>query len=253
MTFLRTYLLFFTLILSHLTLNASSINIAVATNVSYATEELKESFSQLYPEITVNIILGSSGKLAAQISHGAPYGLFMSANMLYPQKLFAQDIATTKPRIYTQGLLILFSKNKQDYTQGIKILKNQKIQKISMANPKTAPYGTAAYEALHNAHIYENIQSKLIFAESISQTLSYVFSGADIALVAKSSLYSAKMSMYKERIHWIELDQTLYQPIKQGVVLLKPSKKDEAYKLFYEFLFSDTAQKIFKKYGYQKI
>ena len=241
---------FLTLLLFSLALNAVTLNIAVATNVSYAIQELKSKFLEKHPDITLNIILGSSGKLTAQISHGAPYGLFMSANMLYPRKLYETKLATIKPRIYAKGSLSLFSTKKQDFSLGIELLNTDKIQKIAIANPKTAPYGKAAFEALKSVNIYINIQSKLIFAESISQTLSYAMTAADIALVASSSLYSAKMSHYKKGEHWEGIDSSLYEPIEQGVVLLNSTKSKKEYKLFYEFLFTKDAQQIFKKYGY---
>ncbi|MDF1878340.1 molybdate ABC transporter substrate-binding protein [Sulfurimonas sp. SAG-AH-194-C20] len=242
--------IFIILILFTLILNAVTINIAVATNVSYAIQELKSKFLQTHPDININIILGSSGKLTAQISHGAPYGLFLSANMLYPSKLYEQNLATTIPVVYARGTLALFSASEKNFSLGLALLKDNHIQKIAIANPKTAPYGKAAFEALKNAKIYTDINSKLIFAESISQTLSYVISAADIGFVAKSSLYSAKMSQYKEDVHFKELDTTLYNPIDQGVVLLAYGKTEKAYRLFYEFLLSEEAKKIFKKYGY---
>lgn len=242
--------IFSTLIFLCLSLNASSINIAVASNVSYAIKELKSKFQETYPQTDVNIILGSSGKLTAQISHGAPYGLFMSANMFYPRKLYQNQLALTKPRVYAKGTLALFSTKPQNYFLGIKLLQDNSIKKIATANPKTAPYGKAAFEVLQNAKLYTQIKSKLIFGESISQTLSYVLTAADIGLVATSSLYSAKMSSYKKGTHWVEIDNSLYSPIEQGVVLLQNTKNRDDYRLFYEFLFSPDAKKIFKKYGY---
>lgn len=239
-----------TLIFCSLTLNAVTINIAVATNVNYAIQELKSKFLQTHPDIDINIILGSSGKLTAQISHGAPYGLFMSANMLYPSKLYENKLAITQPQVYAKGALALFSAKTRDFSLGIQLLTSKDIQKIALANPKTAPYGKAAFEALQTSKIYTDIQTKLIFAESISQTLSYVITAADIGFIASSSLYSAKMSYYKKGTHWLELDPSLYSPIEQGVVLLSFGQDIQAYRLFYEFLFTLDAQKIFKKYGY---
>lgn len=248
MTLLKKHFLLFCFFT--ITLHATTLNIAVAANISYAIEELKVKFLQKHPDVTFNIILGSSGKLTAQISHGAPYGLFMSADMLYPQKLYENNLALSKPRVYAKGTLALFSTKKQNFSLGIKLLQSPNIKTIALANPKTAPYGKAAFEAMRNAKIYRSIQQKFIFAESISQTLSYAINAADIALIAKSSLYSAKMSHYKENTHWVSIDSTLYKPLEQGVVLLSLSKKNKAYGLFYEFLFSDEAKTIFKKYGY---
>ena len=228
----------------------TTINIAVAANVSYAIDALKDKFAQNHPEIQVNVTLGSSGKLAAQISHGAPYGLFMSANMAYVEKLYLQHNAITKPRVYARGTLSLFSTKKQDFTTGIELLNTKSIQKIAIANPKTAPYGKAAKEAMQTANIFNAIKHKLIFAESIAQTLSFTMAAADIGLVASSSLYSAKMSAYKKYINYVKVDTKLYTPIKQGVSLLSFSKNAQKYRLFYEFLFSVEAKKIFKQYGY---
>ncbi len=103
------------LILTALFLQAKTITIAVAANVSYAIEELKTEFHQLHPDIKVRVILGSSGKLTAQIKNGAPYGLFMSANMKYPQALYKEKMAITKPVVYTQGALAYLSIKKRDF------------------------------------------------------------------------------------------------------------------------------------------
>ena len=120
---------------------SSTINIAVAANVSYAIDDLKKEFNKQYPKTKVRVTLGSSGKLTAQIKNGAPYTLFMSANMNYPQYLYKEGIAITKPVIYAKGGLAILSNKKQDFTQGIKLVENKKIKKIAVANPKTAPYG----------------------------------------------------------------------------------------------------------------
>jgi molybdate transport system substrate-binding protein len=188
--------------------------------------------------------------LTAQIKNGAPYGLFMSANMKYPQALYDEGLAATKPFIYAQGTLAFFSVKKQDFTQGIKLLTQKSISKIAIANPKTAPYGKAAFEALKNAGILKKIQSKFVYGESISQTVSYAMIAADIGLIAKSSLYSSKMSQYKKDINWYPLDTKLYTPINQGIVILKQGANNPEVKAFYDFILSKDAKIIFKKYGY---
>lgn len=229
---------------------AGEINIAVAANVSYAMEELKAEFAKTNPQTKVQVTLGSSGKLTAQIKNGAPYGIFMSADMKFPQALYDDKIATTQPVMYAQGALAYLSVHAQDYSKGMKLLEDAKIDKIAIANPKTAPYGTAAIEAMQKSGVYENIQNKLVFAESISQTVSYAVTAAQIGLIAKSSLYSPQMSQYKENIHWADVDASLYTPIDQGLVLLKYAKDDKEYKAFYDFILSDKAKEIFRHYGY---
>jgi len=234
-------------ILSTTFLNASTINIAVAANVSYAIDELIAEFNKTHKDTKVRVTLGSSGKLTAQIKHGAPYHLFMSANMKFPQSLYEDKIAKNPPVIYALGTLAILSKEEKEMSKGIELLKNDEIYKIAIANPKTAPYGTAAMQAFKSAGIYEKIKSKLIFAESISQTVSFAITAADVGLIAKSSLYSKTMLKYKQNINWVEVDAKLYTPIKQGIVMIEDDKETKA---FYDFILSQSAKDIFKKYGY---
>ncbi|MDF1881096.1 molybdate ABC transporter substrate-binding protein, partial [Sulfurimonas sp. MAG313] len=120
----------------------------------------------------------------------------------------------------------------------------------SLANPKTAPYGKAAMQAIKKAGLYKKLESKFVYAESISQTLSYALTAVEIGIVAKSSLYSSKMQAYKEDVNWKEVDSSLYKAIEQGIVLLKYGSEAKGYKDFYDFILSKQAQNIFKKYGY---
>ena len=243
-------LIFIVLILSN-TLVANDIKIAVAANVSYAIKDLLKEFNKTYPNISVKVILGSSGKLTAQISHGAPYGLFMSANMKYPNTLYNKKIAISKPIVYAYGSLALLSRKKQDFIQGIDLLKNKNIKKIAVANPKTAPYGIATAQALKNFGIYNDIKKKFIYGESISQTVSYAVTAADIGFIAKSSLYSPMMLKYKKDINWDEVDSKLYTPISQGMVILKNGKNNTDINLFYNFILSKKAKEILNDFGYK--
>jgi molybdate transport system substrate-binding protein len=242
-------ILFLVLVLSS-SLSAGKITIAVAANVSYAIEELKEEFKKLHPEISVLVTLGSSGKLAAQIKNGAPYGLFMSANMNYPEALYRDHIALNAPVVYAQGALAYLSVEKRDLTKGMVLLEDEQIARIAIANPKTAPYGIAALEAMKRGGVYERVKGKLIYAESISQTVSYAVTAAQIGLIAKSSLYSPHMTRYKEDVNWKSVDPALYTPIKQGIVLLRYGQENAEYKAFYDFILSDQAKRVLKRYGY---
>jgi len=241
--------LFFIILFSTYSM-AGTIQIAVAANVSYAIEDLKKVFNKVYPDTKVQVVLGSSGKLTAQIKHGAPYQLFMSANMKYPEALYKDKVAVTEPVVYAQGTLAYLSHKPQDFSKGMALTKEVKIKKIAVANPKTAPYGKATIEAMKNASVYEEVKNKFVFAESISQTVSYTVTATDIGLIAKSSLYSPKMKQYKEDIHWAEVDSKLYTPIKQGIVILKKGEENPEVKAFYDFILSQDAQKILTDFGY---
>ncbi len=221
---------------------ASEIFIAASANTAYAMPEIIKKFNQKYPDVKVNVILASSGKLTAQIIHGAEYDVFMAANMKYPEFLYKQGIAKTKPKVYAKGAIALFSVkniNLKDFKNAL-----LKAKSVAIANPKTAPYGRAAVEAVKNAGIYPNVREKFVFAETVSAVIPYTLNSADVGIVAKSSLFSPKMNKYK---NFADVPENLYKPINQGIVIF--NNKNETVK-FYNFIFSEDAKEIFKKYGY---
>ncbi len=239
------------LLIISFSLYAQSINIAVAANVSYAMPELIEAFHKQYPHIRIQTTLGSSGKLTAQIHNGAPYDILMSANMKYPNFLYKNALAITKPVVYAKGALAMLSTRKRDFSKGINIVKDKNIRRIAIANPKTAPYGKAAIEALKNKHLYTAVKNKCIYGESVSQTVAYTVTATDLGFIAKSSLFSPKMKHFKNGINFIDVNPKLYTPISQGIVLLKHSTKKTKPQDFYNFILSKEAKSIFKQYGYQ--
>ncbi len=245
-------LLIYILILSTISM-AGVIRVAVSANVSYAIDSLKEEFNKKYPDTKVDITIGSSGKLTAQIKNNAPYNIFISANMLYPETLYREKIAITKPIIYAKGKLAYFSRKKRDFSNPIALLENSEIKKIAVANPKTAPYGVASFEAFKNANILDKIKEKFIYGESISQTMTYSLMVADIGVIAKSLLYSPKMAKFRENINWVEVNPKLYTPISQGIVLLKSGEKNQEAKAFYHFMLSREAKRILEDFGYKTI
>ena len=231
-------------------IHAKTITVAVAANVSYAIEDLKAEFNKLYPDTKVQIILGGTGKLVAQIKHKAPYDILMGANMMYPQSLYDDGFAVTRPLVYTQGSLAMLSSKKQEFSKGMEILLEDNVKKIAIANPKMAPYGMATVEALKNAKLYDKVKSKFVYGDSISQTVTYATRAADLGFIAKSSLFSPQMSKFKEGINWVDVDSKLYTPIDQGIVLLKHGEASAEASAFYAFIFSKRAEEIFKKFGY---
>ena len=230
--------------------HAGEIRVAVAANVSYAIAPLIKAFNRDHPGTKVNVILGSSGKLTAQISHGAPFDLFLSANMKYPKALYKSGVALTKPVVYAQGSLALFSVKVRDFSKGLAMLEAKNIHRIAVANPKTAPYGVAAEEALKHAGIYDGVKEKLIYGESISQTVSYAVTATDMGIIAKSSLFSPQMSRYRQGKQWVDVNPKLYTPIDQGMVLLKHGDGNGEVKAFYDFMLGKNAQKILLHFGY---
>jgi len=229
---------------------ASNLRVAVAANVSYTIKNLIKDFNKNHPNIKIEPIVGSSGKLSAQIIHGAPYDIFISADMTYPKKLYKLGYTTNKPKIYAKGMLALFTNSDYNLSKGLKILLDDNIKQIAIANAKTAPYGIITKEALENFKIYNKIEDKFIYGESIGQTLIYTIKAADIGVVAKSNLYSKELSIFKKGRNWVDINSTLYAPIKQGIVITKKAANSKDAQLFYNYILSKQAKKIFKKYGY---
>ena len=225
------------------------LTIATAANVQFAMEEIIQTFESK-TNIDCEMVVSSSGKLTAQIQRGAPFDVFISANMKYPNTLFEKGFGLEQPEIYCYGKLVLWTM-KEIENFSIEKLKNETVKRIAIANPKIAPYGEAAINVINHFNFFEEIKSKLVYGESISQTNQFILTqAADMGFTAKSVVLSPKM---KERGKWLELPVASYQPIEQGVVVIKKDDKAkmENAKQFYQFLFSKKAKTIFDKYGYQ--
>ena len=226
------------------------ITVAVAANVQFAMKELEAVFEQ-ETGIDVNVVISSSGKLAAQILQGAPYSLLVSANMKYPEALVQGGKAAGRPQIYAYGALVLWTlkENIRLYPDPAFLLADS-INKVAIANPRNAPYGEEAVRYFKYYGVYEAIQSKLAYGESIAQTNQYVLAGAvDAGITARSVVLSPEL---QGKGQWVELPAEAYQPIEQGVVVTTYGQENhpEESRLFFDFLFSEKAKQAFKKYGY---
>ncbi len=228
----------------------ADVKLAVAANMSYAMPSLIKAFEHTFPSAKITYSIGSSGKLTAQILHGAPYDLFFSADMKYPQALYDANMTLGKPLIYAQGALALLSGTPREFKDWIKLLTGKSIRKIAIANPKSAPYGAAAKEALEQVNLYVLLKKKFVYGESVSQTVTYATKAADIGIVAASSLYAPQMKGYKKGVHWQKIASDLYTPIDQGMVLLGHAKGNADAQAFYRFMQSSEAKKILYRYGY---
>lgn len=229
----------------------SSITVAVAANVQYAMQDLKTEFEK-ESGVNATVIIGSSGQLTAQIEQGAPYDIFISADMMYPNTLYKNHLAVKPPKVYACGSLVIWTLKKGiDLKDNLSELPDKSIQKIALANPRTAPYGVATVQALKYFKIYQQIKDKLVYGESISPTNQYIVSkAADVGFTAKSVVMSPVM---QGRGTWKEVNPEAYKPIEQGCVILKygfDHHKMES-ESFYKFLFSPKARTILGKYGYR--
>ncbi len=226
----------------------ASLKIATAANVQYAMKALTEDFAQR-TGIRTEVIVGSSGKLTAQILQGAPYDIFISADMKYPAELFKNDKTLTEPVVYARGKLVLWTLD-QDIYLNLDSISSKKIAHLAIANPATAPYGKAAVAALKYYAKYELVKPKIVSGESISQTNQFVLSGAaQLGFTAKSVVLAPSL---KGKGKWVEIDPLSYDPIQQGMVILsKQNSKTDKAKKFYNYVLSSQGQAILEAFGYE--
>ncbi|MDA9357449.1 molybdate ABC transporter substrate-binding protein [Candidatus Thioglobus sp.] len=235
--------------LSFTQIAADEIKVAVASNFYPAMKEivLKYELKQSQSSESHNIVLisGSSGRHFAQILNGAPFDIFFSADKVRPILLEKKGISETGSRFtYALGKLILWS-SIDGFVEKDERLHSNDSRFLAIANPKIAPYGVAAREALMSINLWEDLQSKLVKGENIAQTFQFVNSGnAKLGFISYSQLMNPSYPVVGS--FW-EVPQSLYTPIEQQVVLLK---KSSLAKDFLSFIESDESLNIISKYGY---
>jgi molybdate transport system substrate-binding protein len=245
-----------TILLSIVTLSANHsaaavepLTVAVAANVKFVFDELKTEFKKS-SGIDANGVFASSGKINAQIKSGAPYDVFLSADMAFPLALYKDGLAVAAPKVYARGVLVLWTLQPLDLSQGLRVLTHTAVKKVAMANPKLAPYGREAMRALDYFKLRSAVEPKLIYGESIAQVNQYIDTkSVEIGFTAKSVVLAPQM---QGRGKWIEVPRESYQPIEQGVVMLKHGAETNAVaaKQFMEFMVSAKARGILEKSGY---
>lgn len=225
--------------------SSDKLTIATAANMQYAIMALEQAYER-QTGTEVEIILGSSGKLTAQIEQGAPYDLFLSADSKYPLFLYEKGLSTAPPKVYAQGELVLWT-SKEVKNISLANLNTENVKQIAMANPKTAPYGKAAEELLSNLDLEEKLKSKLVFGESIAQVNQFISTKTvDLGFTSKSTVIANPEGA------WVSVPDSLYLPILQSFVALKNERGMKAQaQAFTDFLLSEEGQKILNKFGYQ--
>jgi molybdate transport system substrate-binding protein len=231
--------------------SAQEITVAAAADTSTALPELAAAYTKKTGQ-AIKLSFGASGNLTNQIRNGAPFDIFFSADEQYPQQLIAEGLAAKDTLFrYAVGRLVLWVPNESplDLSKlGEKALLDPSVKKISIANPATAPYGRAAEAALRHYGIYDQVSSRLVLGESVSQAAQFVESGnAQAGLIALSHALSPAMQG-KGRYWTVPLDA--YPTLNQAVVVLSKSKQQESARKFLEFLRSPEATSLLTHYGF---
>lgn len=244
------FFLIFGGILGSLLGSQERILLAAAANISSMEKPLKAAFEKKHPGFSLEFTFGASGALTTQILNGAPFEVFLSADLGFPQKIVESKKALSPAKVYALGKLVLLSTKAFDTRRGLDYLKDPLVKQFTNCNPETAPYGKAGREALQALGLWDQLQGKLVVSQTITQAFQFTVTALGTGLVNKSALYTKEGSGFIPGTHWVEVPENLYNPIQQAFVLLIPAGKKPGPQKFAEFLFSPEAQKVFKDFGY---
>lgn len=226
----------------------AQIVVAAAANVKPAMDEIVPAF-QKATGTTAKATYGSSGKFATQIRAGAPFDVFVAADASFPDSVVKWGQGIGKPIVYARGIVVLWTSVPGLDPADLSILKDPRVAKIAIADPKLAPYGRNAVLALEKAGMMDGIRPKVVWGENIAQVATYAATGAvEAAFPAKSQA----LENLAGNGRWADIDTTLAAPLPQAVVVLKHGKDNnpKTAKAFADFLLSPVAREIWKRNGY---
>jgi molybdate transport system substrate-binding protein len=228
---------------------AETITVAAASDLKFAMEEIVAAFEATHPTDRVEVVYGSSGRFHAQIQQGAPYDLYFSADIEYPRRLAAAGFAASEVTPYAVGRIVLWSSSLDATRLTLASLADPAITRIAIANPRHAPYGKRAEEALRASGVWEKVEPKLVFGENIAQTAQFVESGnAQVGILALSLALNPQLAT--KGGYWLVPD-SLHEPLEQGYIVTKRAKGNALARRLADFMDGPTARAVMTRYGFE--
>lgn len=230
-------------------LHAGEVQVAVAANFTAPMQQIATDFEKETGH-KATLSFGATGKFYAQITNGAPFEVFLSADDETPAKLEKELLSVPHSRFtYAIGKLVLWSAKDGYVDSKGEVLKTGDFKHLSLANPKTAPYGAAAIETMKQLGILDSLQARVVQGENISQAHQFISTGnAELGFVALSQVF--KDGKVTSGSAWI-VPAKLYSPIRQDAVLLAKGGKNPAASALITYLKSDKARAVIKSFGYE--
>jgi molybdate transport system substrate-binding protein len=229
-----------------------TLSVAAAADLQFALDDLSRQFRAAHPQADVKIVYGSSGNFDSQIRAGAPFDVFLSADIDYPRKLAQAGFAAPDSLFaYATGRIAIWVPAQSPLDPArlqMRTLEAPSVRHIAIANPSHAPYGRAAEAALRSLGVYDRVAGKLVLGENIAQTLQFVQSGAADAGIVALSLALAPAVRGQGRYWEIPLDA--YPRIEQGGAILNRAKDSGLAREFRAFLTGNAARAVLKDYGF---
>jgi molybdate transport system substrate-binding protein len=230
----------------------AALSVAAASDLRYALDDVVAAFRAEHPAIDVAVSYGSSGNFYAQLVNGAPFDLYLSADIAYAKRLADQGVAQPDSLFtYADGRLVVWvpSSSELDVAgRGLEALTDAAVVRVAIANPEHAPYGRAAEAALRSAGVYETVKPKLVLGENVSQALQFVESGAAQAGVVALSLVLAPPVAAAGR--YAVLPRDVHPRLEQGGVIMKHASGAQAAQLFRSFMLGADGRAVLDRYGF---
>jgi molybdate transport system substrate-binding protein len=229
---------------------AQPLSVAAASDLQVVLPAITGAFERS-TGLKVNVSLGSSGNFLAQIKNGAPFDVFLSADIDYPREL--ERAGLTEPGTlspYATGSLVLWTRTNSgvDVQRGLEVLLSANVRHVAIANPEHAPYGRAAVAALRAAGLYEKVQAKLVLGENVSQAAQFVQSGnAEAGLIPLSLARAPAASAVGQ---FVAVPASLYPPIEQAAVVVRASRNKTAARAFLAFLDQPATRTLLANAGF---
>lgn len=242
------YLLLTCLLLFAAMAHAEKVRVAAAADLKFAMDEIVVAFKKIHPADAVEVIYGSSGKFHTQMQQGAPYDLFFSADIGFPRELVKAGLAASEVKPYAFGRIVLWSASLDASKMTLASLADPKITRVAIANPKHAPYGKRAEEALRTAGLWEKVEPKLVYGENIAQTAQFVQTGnAQVGVIALALAVNPELA--NKGGYWL-IPDTLHEPLEQGFIITQRAKGHAAARRFADYMGSKPARIIMTRYGF---
>jgi molybdate transport system substrate-binding protein len=228
-----------------------TLTIAAASDLKFALDELLQGFRARHPGAEVQVTYGSSGNFLAQLANGAPFDVFLSADVAYPRKLAEQGLVADAVFLYAVGRIVVWVPKDSPLPveqRGLEALKDPAARRIAIANPQHAPYGRAAEAALKSQGVYDAVKDKLVLGENIAQTAQFVQSGAAEAGIIALALALAPAMKDQGRAWEVPLEA--YPRMEQGGAILKHAKTPALAQAFRDYLLGPEGKALLERYGF---
>jgi molybdate transport system substrate-binding protein len=229
--------------------HGARLTIAAASDLRFALDEALAPWRAAQTQASIDVIYGASGKLATQLRNGAPFDVFMSADIAFARALHEAGLATGAPRVYAIGRLVAWS---ADAALGrlplAALVRDSRVKRFAIANPETAPYGQRAMQALRSQGLEADVKPKLVLGDNVSQAAAFIDSGAAQAGLIAHSLVLAPALAGKGA--WTLIPQFWHEPLEQALVITRRAADNPLAAAFVRHLEAPATRSLLRRYGF---